>query len=181
VVQDTDSTNNLADHLGLAQTLDVGGVTDDKGCFGLLAAAADANNLARLEQDLVNVRVEHVGAAVDSAQSAERLWQTTKTIDWVEERRVTVLAKRVHVKSHLANRVNRGLLEIRVITMECNSVSKEINSVLRKTVGLEHFAHRHFGDVMLTPGGRVFIVDLIEVQVKVSAVALLEDAHEGRL
>lgn len=85
VVKNADSADHLAGDLGLAKSLNVGGVANHDGGLGLLSAALDADNLAGLEQDLVDVGVEHVGAAVDGTQARERLGKTTKPVDRVQE------------------------------------------------------------------------------------------------
>lgn len=98
VVQNADSTDNLANCLCFLKISNVGGVANNEGSLGDTVTGLDTDDFAAFEEDLVNWGVEHVGTAVDSAETREGFGETTETVHWVEERRKAVLAHRVSVK-----------------------------------------------------------------------------------
>lgn len=123
MIKDANSTNHLANDLGLLKATNVRRIANNYWGFCLLAFARNSNNLARFEQDLIDVGIEHVGATVNGAKTTERFRKTTESIDWIKEGRVTVLTERIDVEVHLANGVDGGLIEVGVVSVESNCVA----------------------------------------------------------
>lgn len=181
VIQDADRADDTAHHLGLAEALHVGRVANDHGGGGLLAVADDAGNLAVLDDHLLDGRVEHVGAAVDGAQTGEGLGETANTVHGVEEGRVTVLAEGGSVELHLLHGLHGGLSAVAVVGVEGDGVAEEINGVLFEGVLLEERVHVGLADIHVAVGHGVLLVDLVDVQVEVAQALLLEQTHQGAL
>ena len=128
VIQDADGTDNLACNTCLVEARNVGWVADDeRSTCTLLTATNTACSAIAIEKNLINVRVEHVGTTVDSTETRERLRQASKAVHWVQERRVTVLAHRLHIQLHFLAGVNCRGLEIGVLDMKGDSVAQEVD------------------------------------------------------
>lgn len=92
VLEDADGAQDLANRLDLAGK--VGRVANDKLGLGrkldLVVAVGhgglDAHRLAIVVLDLVDVGVEHVGAAVDGRQAGKALGQLAQTVEGVDVR-----------------------------------------------------------------------------------------------
>lgn len=181
MVDDANSADDATNHLSLVEALHIRGIANDKGRRRLLSVADDAGNLAVLEANLLNWRVQHVSSTVDGAKTRERLRQATNTVHGVQEGRVTIFAQRGSVKLHALDRVHRRLLAVAVVGVERNSVAEEINCVLLERVLLEDVVHAHLAQILITEGHGVFLVDLIDVKIEVAQALLLEQAHKGRL
>lgn len=185
VVEDADGSDDLAvlpDLVGDAAALDVAGVADDQGRLGLLGAGSDAGDAALgVEEDLIHLGVEHVGAAVDGAQSGEGLGETAQAVDGVEEGGVAVLAQGLHVELDLLDAVDGGLLEVLVVAVEGDGVAEEVDGVVLELVLLEDVLHGLAVDVDLLPGLVVVDLHVLHVEVEVPAPLLLEEPHEGTL
>ena len=90
VVQDADCAEKVSNNSGLSREvrrvrndlLNLGGEGHSVAWLALfLHSGVDTGNLAILIiHDLVDVGVEHVGAAVDSRKTGESLWKLAKTI-----------------------------------------------------------------------------------------------------
>ena len=76
-------------------------IANNEWSSGSTIATSDSASLTILEKDLINWGVEHVGTSVDGTETTERLWESSKTIDWVEEWRVSILTHGLHVKNAL--------------------------------------------------------------------------------
>lgn len=98
VLQDADRAYDLTllddPHLTALRRLaraEVAGVADDLLRLDGLVAAAHADELAvRVRDDLVDRLVQHVGAAVDGAETGEGLGQLAETVERVDVRRLAV-------------------------------------------------------------------------------------------
>jgi len=181
VVQNADSANNLADDACLLQAVNVRGVADNEGSAGGFLAATNTDGATGLEKNLVHRGVKHVSAAVDGAETREGLGEATKTVDGVEEGRVTVLAHRLHVELHLAGSLDGWLLQVRVLDVQGNSVAQEIDGLSLKTEAGVKILHGHRVEVLALPGVGVFEVDSVHVLVEAAALLLLEETHEAGL
>lgn len=132
VVQDAD-----ASQYALGQThavlqsgvVGVGGVADHHVAFRHLAVALDAHHLAVLEQDFVDVRVQHERAAVDGADAGESLGDPTQPVNRVDEGRVTVPAHRVHVQLDLIDQVDGWELHKGLVVIQGDCVSDKVDCV----------------------------------------------------
>lgn len=103
MVHNADNSDDFSNRFDSVHALDIAGVTDYHWSFSLLVSASNSSDLSIANNDFINFSIEHVGASVDGAQSAERLWKTSKTVDRVQERRVSVLAKGFVVEGALLN------------------------------------------------------------------------------
>ena len=81
---------------------------------------------------------------MDGAQSTEALWQPSKTVDGIEEGRVSILAKGLYIEINLRDAVNCWLLQEGVFSVESDCMTQEVDSVFFKLVLLEDINHRLF-------------------------------------
>lgn len=56
------------------------------------------------------VLVQHVGSAMDCAQSGECFGKSTESVYWVEEGTVAISPLRINIQLHFPNRVSSGLI-----------------------------------------------------------------------
>ena len=73
MVHDADGADDFANNSGLAEGRHVGRVTDDERGTGRFLTASHTYSASTLEKNFVDIRVQHVGAAVDSAKTTEGL------------------------------------------------------------------------------------------------------------
>lgn len=71
VVDDANSSDDLALDLGLSESGNICGVTDDERGTSILISASDSSHLTILEKNLINGSVEHVSTAMDGAETTE--------------------------------------------------------------------------------------------------------------
>lgn len=93
-----------------------------------------SGNSSTLPFDSINFGIEHVGTAVDGAETRERLGKTSETVDRVEERRVSVFALAFDVKHNFFEGRLSGLLEIAIIELHSQCVADEIHGVFTETI-----------------------------------------------
>lgn len=78
MVKDANSSDNLSVFLDFLEIADIARVANNEWGFGFLTSALDASNLAIFsEHNFINLGVEHVCTAVDSAESREGFWETS--------------------------------------------------------------------------------------------------------
>ena len=180
MVQKANGSNNLAAWFDILFGR-VAWVADNKWCLGSVFSTSDSDSLSIFEQNLVNLGVEHVSSSMNCAKSGESLRKTSKTVDWVQERRVTISSNGLEVKLDLENCVCSWLVQVIVCSMECHGVTKEINRVRFKFVVLVNVTHVLVFHVDCFPGRLVVQFTVFNILVKVHASLLLEQAHEFRL
>ena len=88
MVQQADGADDFSQWF--AFILGVTWITDDQRCRGSLITALDTDDFAIFHEHLVHLRVQHVGTAVDSAQSGKCLRKTSETINWIKEWTVAI-------------------------------------------------------------------------------------------
>lgn len=69
MVQNADSADDLASNTCLLEAVDIGRVTDDERSAGRFFTASHSDSASRLKENFINVSVEHVSAAMDSAKA----------------------------------------------------------------------------------------------------------------
>lgn len=153
MLQDTDGTENVTDNLGLAR--EVRGVTKDHLGAGLKLhlldashGGLDANSLAALGDELIDVGVEHVGTAVDGGETGKALGELAKTVQRVDVRRLSVTGNRVTVEADALNGVGGLALggEVVIGEVEGHGVANEVLGASLKAelvVDLVHGAGVH--------------------------------------
>lgn len=135
MVENADASNNLSDaEKSLLQVAleGIGRVTDDLGALGDLFSLSDSSNLSVFENDFIDISIEHEGSSVDGTHSGESLWNSSQSVDWIDEWRITVSSVRVHVELDFLDSVNSWLLKEIVVGIESDGVSQEISSVWLK-------------------------------------------------
>jgi len=111
MVKDADCADNLSSYTSFVEAIDITGVADHEWCKGTLFTTLDtASTAVCVEENLIDVSIKHVGAVVDSAKARERLWETTETVNGIQEGGITVFAHRFHVELHLAACFERWFL-----------------------------------------------------------------------
>ena len=178
MVHNADGANDLASHLGLAEPGNVGWVADYKRGARRLFTASYADGSSRLKKNLVYIRVKHVSTAMDGAKATEGLGKAAKTVDGVEEWRVTVLAHRFHVQNALLACFNGGLLQVAIFDLKGDSVAQEVDRLAVQAERLEELAHGHRVKIFVLPSVRVIWVDAVHVLVEIASLLLLEKTHQ---
>lgn len=138
--QDADGADDVADNLGLAD--EVRGVTKDHLGLGLELhllnashGSLDTNGLGALVQDLVDVGVEHVGAAIDSRQAGEALGELAETVERVDVGGLAVSGDRVAVEADALDGLGGLALGIDVLIskVESHGMANEVAGGSLKT------------------------------------------------
>jgi len=109
VVEDADGSDRLASGSGFLLVSHVRGIANHEGRLRHLVARLDTNDFAVLDHDLVDGCVEHVGTAVDCAQTGEGFGQATETVHGVQEGGSTVFAHGVGIQFHLWHGLHSNL------------------------------------------------------------------------
>lgn len=141
VVQDADASDDLLDqlHSVLESTLDgVGRVANDHGAVGNPVSILDTDDLPVFEEDLVDVGVQHESASVDGADPRESFRDASKTVDGINEWRVSILAHGIGVELDLPDHLDSRELVEALIGVEGNCVADEVNGVGLESEFLEH-------------------------------------------
>jgi len=66
---------------------------------------------------------------VNGAKAGETFWETSETVDGIEERRVSIFTERFDVKLHLLDSLKAGAHAVVIVSLEGDGVAKEVNSV----------------------------------------------------
>lgn len=163
----------------------------------------DTNSLASLVNKLIDISVEHVGAAIDGAEAGETLGQFTQTVEGIDVRRLSISSDTVSVQTNALDglgRTARGV-KVGVGLVESHSVAYEVLSrgfETKLVVDILHGAGAHvetyvFGvlsaqatqrkmserPLTLVCGG-ILGVKLSNPLNKVLHATLLEDPHKRR-
>ena len=67
MIQEANGTDNFCNLLCLIEG--VGGIADDHRGLGSLISTSNTHNLSIFVQNLINVRIKHIGTSVDGAES----------------------------------------------------------------------------------------------------------------
>lgn len=104
--------------------------------FDGLIAAAHADKLAsrRVSDDLVDLLVEHVGAAVDGAQTSKGLREFTETVEWVDVGGFAVASHRSSVENDTVDCWASGLGNVAMVHRSVRPMTKTetMNSLVVK-------------------------------------------------
>lgn len=154
VRQDADGADDVADNLGLAD--EVRGVTKDHLGLGLELhllnashGSLDTDGLGALVQDLVDVGVEHVGAAIDSRQAGEALGELAETVERVDVGGLAVPGDRVAVEADALDGLGGLALGIDVLIskVESHGMANEVAGGSFKTELVVDLLQSHCVDV----------------------------------
>lgn len=182
LVEDADSTDDLAnlfDEVLIASLVHVRWIANDKLALSdLLTRLNTAHATLVVVEDLIDVLVEHEGTSLDRTHSREAFWDTTETIDGVDERRVTVTADRIHVKLDFIDGFNGGTVEETIIGEQRDSVTNEIDGVGFEFELVQEFSHGHAGEIVLLMSRDILGLVVRNVDEEILASALLEKTHE---
>jgi hypothetical protein len=141
VVQDADAPQyalGQAHAVLEAGVVDVGGVADHHVALSHLAVALDSDDFASLEENFIDVGVEHEGSTVDGADTGEALGDTAQPVDGVDEGGVTISAHRIHVQLDLVNDVDGWKLHEALVVVEGDCVADEVDCVGLQFEFIEH-------------------------------------------
>ena len=110
---------------------------------------------------------------MDSAETTERFWETTKTVYRVKERRVTIFSHSLHVEYTLSSEVKCGFLQVAIIDLEGDSVTQEIGCLTVKAELGEEFCTSHGIQRFIFPCGFFININTVHVLIEVAALLLL--------
>ena len=69
MVQNADRADDLSGDSCLLEAVDIGRIADYERSAGRFFTTSHADSASRLEENFINIRVEHVSTAVDSAKT----------------------------------------------------------------------------------------------------------------
>lgn len=183
VREDADEAHDRA-HL-LDAVGEVRGVADDELALGdgvALLGRLDADARAGLVVDkAADGGVEHVGPAVDGREARKALGELAEAVEGVDVRGLRVAGERLKVQLRLVDRLEGGLLDVRVVAVEGDGVPDEVDRVGLEAVLLVELVHRHLREVEAAVGRGLVVLVLADVLEELGAAALLEEGHQGRL
>ena len=134
MLENADGAEDVADNLDLVG--EVAGVAEDHLGAGLELhlgldtghGGLDADGLAVLVDELVNVGVEHVGTAVDGGKTGEALGKLAKAVERVDVWRLAVAGDGLAVEADALDGLRGGArgIEVVVVEVEGHGVADEI-------------------------------------------------------
>mmetsp|Transcript_45852 Transcript_45852/g.121184 ORF Transcript_45852/g.121184 Transcript_45852/m.121184 type:complete len:278 (-) Transcript_45852:212-1045(-) len=153
----------------------VGGIANDHIGLGHLITCLDTVSLsAFVEQDLVNVLIQHEGSAVNGADSRKTFGQSAEAVDGIDVGRGTVARKRVHVRLQGCYGAGGGLIHMVFIEFETHGMGNELMRIRDETkIGIE-LTHGHGVKITTLMSFWRFRLVLINKNQKVSKTAFLE-------
>ena len=145
--EDTDGTDNLSGLLDLVG--EVGRVSNNKLAFGDFSVLAlHSSNFSLLIGDYsLEGLVEHVRSSVDGRETSEPLWELSKAIEGVDVGGLSISGKRLCVQPAPVNGEVGWLVKIRVVAVECQSMSYEVNGVCSERELGKDVLHGHLAQV----------------------------------
>lgn len=91
-----------------------------------------------LEQNFANVGIKHKCSTIDSTDSWKSFWNTTQSINWINEWWVSISAHWIHIKLDLSDDFDGWFIHETLVSEQSDSVSDEVNCILLKTKLFEH-------------------------------------------
>lgn len=153
LVENANRTDDLADFLDqalVASVQNVAGVANDQLALSdLFAGLHTAHATLVVVQDLFNVLVEHESTTLDRTHSRETFRNTTKTVDWVDERRVTISSDGVHIQFDFVDSFDSRSFQELVIRVQRNGVTDEIDSIWFQIELAQQLSHGHSRQIVL--------------------------------
>ena len=98
-------------------------VTNYNWGFCKVFSASNSCDFSIFKKNFVNICIQHISASMDSTESRKSFWKTTKSIDWVQERRIAISSGRLKIKLHFFNCIDCWFEKVIIGEMEGNSVT----------------------------------------------------------
>jgi len=180
VLQQADGTDNGAELADLVLGV-IRCFANNHRSTGSHVSGANANSLAvSVEQNLVNVLVEHEGAAVNRTQAGEAFRKAAQTIDGVQVRRTTVAVDRETVQPAGEEGGEGRLVQVLIRVVQGHGVPDEILGVSVQVELLVHLRHGGSAGVNLVHDWVVF-GHLAHEDKEATKVELLDHSDQRRL
>jgi len=96
------------------------------------------NDFAILEKNLIYICIQHESSTINSADSWESFRDTPQTINWVNERRISISSHWVHIKLNFSYDIDGRKIKKALITVKSYSMSHKINRVFLQSKLFEH-------------------------------------------
>mmetsp|Transcript_9395 Transcript_9395/g.24126 ORF Transcript_9395/g.24126 Transcript_9395/m.24126 type:complete len:220 (-) Transcript_9395:667-1326(-) len=131
VAHDADGTSHTTHYLSLSRK--IGRVSHDKlALSGLSVALHPAGATLLVVHHLAVWLVQHVSASIHRTKPGKTLRQFSETVEWVDVRRFCACesVERIVVQLHLLHCRESRLVEVRVVTVQCQRVANEVNCIL---------------------------------------------------
>lgn len=138
--------------------------------------ALHSNDLTVLEQNLVDISVEHESTTVNGTDSRKSFRDSTQAEDRINERG-GIFSHGVHIELDLSDEFDSGAMKEAVIGIKGNGMANEVNSVFLQSVFLQHFLSRSV-DLDTLVGLRVAFFEILNGLEEFLASSLLEETHE---
>ena len=199
MIQDTDTSDgftNTSDLLLLASLEHVAGMADDHLALGSFVTTLDTRDLAiSVVDDFIDIFVEHESTSINGAHSRETFGDTTKTIDGIDEGRVSVSTVRVHVELNSINSFNGGSLDEGIISVKSNSMTDEIDHIGGEIELLDQSSKRFLSNIQTYKGLFKKLIEnsqtsmslgvcgivFLNIDEKIFASVLFKESHQVRL
>ena len=185
MLEDADGADHLASLANFILARDTGaevaGITNDHVGLDRLFTAAHTHKLAclRIDNDLVDGFVEHVGTAVDGRKTSKGLRKLSKTVERVDVGRLAVTRHGRGVEYDAVVCLTSGALKVGIVEVKCHRVADEVLRTGLKTKVIEDLDHGVRVEVEALVGGRVRVTPVLDEFEELFGPALLEQAHEG--
>lgn len=114
---------------------------------------------------------------MNRAQSTERLRNASKPIYRVKERRISILSNTLKVQAHFVDCFHCRSVQVRIISVQCQCVSKEILSLFTYFEFFIYIFHRLIFQIKVSPCHRIFLLHLVKVNVEVAQIFHIKEAN----
>ena len=144
----SNNSSNGPNQLFLSSFCAIGGVADNHFAFSYFSLTFNSADFPIfIKEHFIYIGVEHESASVNSAHPGESLGNSTKAVERVDKRRVSVKVDRVHVHFYFFYYIQGWVLHEVVICVECNCVPNKIDCVLSKVKFFENLAKLRFTQI----------------------------------
>lgn len=183
MIKDTDTSDNFSDtNQSLLEVAleGIGWITNNLGALGDLLSLSDSCNLSIFENDFIDISVQHEGTSIDGTHSGESFWDTSQSVDWVDEWGITVSSMRIHIELDFFDSEMSWLLQEIIISVKGNSVSQEISGVWLKLELLNNLGEWLSSNInlFLFPGLWISEIDLLNILEEILASLLFKKSHQ---
>jgi len=110
------------------------------------------------------IYVKHVSTSINRGFSRETLRNSTKSVNWVDERTFTESSNGIHIKLNFRNHFKSRSLKERVISVQSYSMSQEIKGIILESVFLLELLENHSRLVFLISLWLLFVELLNEFE-----------------
>lgn len=141
VVQNTNASDNFlnkSDSLFKSTFQSISWIANNCWAMGDTISTFNSNNFTIFEKNFVDISVQHECSTIDGTDSGETFWNTSQSVNWINEWWISVSSHWVHVQLNFSNNFNGWKVHKSFISIKSDSVTNKINSVFFQPEFLEH-------------------------------------------